>query len=75
MQQFMRKFEQLNGLKAKVLLEHCLFDKQTFYCDTLQIINDEHRAGLILKNQEVFMYKQALKLVKNYDNLYTRLTL
>lgn len=29
MEKFMRKFTQLNGKKAKILLEHCLFEKTT----------------------------------------------
>ena len=66
----MRKFTQLNGEKVKVLLEHCLFDKQVFHCDELKTINDDNRIGLILKSQEVFLYKHDVKYAKTYDNLY-----
>ena len=66
----MRKFLQLNNKKAKILLEHCLFDKQTYYCENMQIINDDKRIGLILKNQELFMYKQDIKLTKAYENMF-----
>ena len=70
MQQFMRKFEQLNGVRAKVVLDHYLFDKQIFYCNKLQTINDKSRIGVILKDQEKFMYKQDVKLAKVSDDTY-----
>lgn len=70
MQQFMRKFTQLNGVKAKVLVEHCLFDKQVFLCDELQIIDDE-RIGVMIKGQAIFMYKQNVKVAEVQGDLYT----
>ena len=70
MQEFMRKFTQLNGVKAKVVLEHCLFDGQTFYCDELQTINDNERIGVILKDQAKFMYKHDVKVAEMSDNMY-----
>lgn len=66
----MRKFTQLNGKKAKILLEHCLFEKQLFHCEVLQTINDDKRIGLVLRKQDIFMYKQDIKLAKNHDNMY-----
>ena len=69
MQEFMRKFEQLNGIEAKVVLEHCLFDRQTFYCN-LQTINDDKRVGVILKDQEIYVYKQDIKVVYIWDDTY-----
>ena len=60
----MRKFEQLNGIEAKVKLEHCLFDKQRFYCRQLQTINDDERIGVLLKGQAVFMYKHNVKVTE-----------
>lgn len=67
MQEFMRKFIQLNGVGAKIVLDHCLFDGQTFYCDKLQIINDDERIGVILKGQEKFMYKRDVKVAEIQD--------
>ena len=61
MQEFMRKFEQLNGKMAKVILDHCLFGKQVFYCDNLQTVNDDRRIGLVLKNQSVYVDKQHIR--------------
>jgi hypothetical protein len=69
MQQFMRKFTQLNGVAAKVVLDHCLFNRQVFYCDKIQTINDE-RIGLILKNQKIFMYKKNVKVAEMQNNIY-----
>jgi hypothetical protein len=70
MQQFMRKFEQLNGVEAKVVIEHYLFDNQRFYCRRLQTINDDDRIGVLLKNREIFMYKQDVKVAEAQDNIY-----
>jgi hypothetical protein len=70
MQRFMRKFTQLNGAKAKVVLEHCLFDRQAFYCDELQTINDDTRIGVVLKGQEKFIDKQKVQLVQAEEDTY-----
>lgn len=64
MQQFMRKFEQLNGKMAKVILNHCLFGKQVFYCDNLQTISDDKRIGVILKDQAKYVDKQNIMVMK-----------
>jgi hypothetical protein len=69
MQQFMRKFTQLDGERVKVLLEHCLFDTQTFYCDKLQIIDDD-RIGVVIKGKEIFMDKQDVKIAEMHDGAY-----
>ena len=70
MEQVMRKFQQLNGVEAKVIIEHCLFDKQRFYCRQLQTINDDKRIGLILKDQPIFMYKQNVKVAEVQGDEY-----
>ena len=67
----MRKFKQLNEVEAKVILEHCLFDRQAFLCDELQTINDDERVGLILKSRQIFMYKQNVKVAEVSDDVYT----
>ena len=71
MQQFMRKFQRLNGVEAKVILEHCLFDRQAFNCDKLQTINDDERIGLILKGGQIFMYKRNVKVAEVQGDTYT----
>lgn len=67
----MRKLEQLNGIEGKVKLEHSLFDGQRFYCRQLQTINDDERIGLILKDRNIFMYKQNVKVAEVQGDLYT----
>ena len=71
MQQFMRRFTQLNGVETTVTLEHCLFDGQTFNCKELQTINDNERIGVVLKGQEKFIYKHDIKLAEVLDGAYT----
>ena len=70
MQEFMRKFEQLNGIEAKVVLEHCLFDNQRFYCRQLQTINNNERIGVILKDREIYVYKSNIKIFEVQGDTY-----
>ena len=70
MQRFVRKFEQLNEVRAKVILEHLLFDGQVFLCDKLQTINDDERIGLILKGGQIFMYKRNVKVAEVQGDEY-----
>ena len=70
MQQFMRKFTQLNGEKVKVILIHRLFDKQIFYCDELKTLNDDDRIGLTINGQDIFIYKQNIRASEALSNTY-----
>lgn len=70
MDEFLRKFMQLDGEMAKVTLDHCLFGKQVIYCDELQTINDDRRVGLVLKNQSVYVDKQHIKTMEEHDGKY-----
>lgn len=70
MEEFMRKFVKLNGKKAKILLEHCLFDKQVHYCEELHIINDNGRIGVRIKDNDIFVYKQDVEASKACDNIF-----
>ena len=70
MQEFVRKFIQLNGVEAKVIIEHCLFDSQRFYCRKLQTINDNERIGVILKDRAIYMYKQNVKVTEIKGGTY-----
>ena len=67
----MRKFAQLNGIGAKVVIEHCLFDSQRFYCQQLQTISDDEKIGVLLKGHAIFMYKQNVKIAEVSDGVYT----
>lgn len=71
MEGFLRKFTQLDGKMGKVILDHCLFGKQVFYCDNLQTINDDRRVGLVLKNQSVYVDKQHIKTMVADDDKYS----
>lgn len=68
MTEFIQKFITIIGQGATVLLEHCFFDRQTYYCDALHIINDNQRIGLILKKQPIFMYKQDVIFTQAHEN-------
>jgi hypothetical protein len=71
MRNFMRKFEQLNGMATRVLLSHYLFDGQVFDCEEMQTINDESRIGVVLKGQEKFIYKQDITIANMNNDIYT----
>lgn len=71
MQEFMRKFVQLNGVEAKVIIEHRLFDNQRFYCRQLQTIHDDDKIGVLLHGHAIFMYKPNVMTFDVNDNVYT----
>ena len=60
MEQFVRKFKQLNGKLSTITLEHCWFDKQRFEAQELKPIYDDNRLGIVLRGQEVFVYRTRL---------------
>ena len=66
----MRKFAQLNGAEAKVVLQHSLFDEQRFYCRELQTINDDERIGVILKGQKKFIDKHNVNVAEIRNGMY-----
>jgi hypothetical protein len=67
---FFEQWDKLENLKAKVILKHSLFGRQMHNCDSLQIINDD-RLGLVLKGQEVFVYKQGIVQSNAENGMYT----
>ena len=70
MEEFLRKFTQLNGVEAEVILEHVLFDSQRFICPSLKTISDDEKVGVLLRSHKIFMYKQNLKVAEVQDNVY-----
>lgn len=70
MEEFLRKFTQLNGAEVKVVLNHSLFDRQRFYCRQLQTINDNDKVGVLLKDHPIFMDKQDVKIADVHENEY-----
>ncbi len=70
----MRTFEkwgQLQNLNCRVIINHALFEEQSYDCDALQIIDDEHRVGIVVKGRELFVYKQDIVDFWVYENTYT----
>ena len=65
------KWDQLENINCRVIINHALFDEQQYDCDMLQIINDEHRVGVVIKDRELFMYKQDVVDFWVYDNAYS----
>lgn len=69
----MRTFEkwgQLENKNCRVIINHALFDSQIYDCEVLQIINDEHRIGVLIKGRELFVYKQDVEYFFVHDNAY-----
>lgn len=69
MGEFIRKFMQLNGRTAAIILEHCWFDNQRFEAQEVNVFEDKERLGLILKGQAVFVYKDRLQKFVLNDNV------
>ena len=65
------KWDQLEKMNCRVIINHILFGEQQYNCDMLQIINDEHRIGVVIKGRELFVYKQDLVFFFARDNVYT----
>ena len=57
---FSEHLRQSENKKAKVLLKHSLWGEQKFITNELHIIDDE-RVGVVLKDQELFIYKDNIK--------------
>ena len=71
MRKFSEKFKKIEHCKGKVILEHKLFDRQIHHCESLHIINDNSRIGLIIKNQHIYIDKPSVKFVRNRGNIFT----
>ena len=70
MVEFVRKFTQLNGVEARVVLRHSLFDGQRFYCRQLKTIDDDERIGVLIKDREIYIDKQDVKVAEVKENEY-----
>lgn len=64
------QFKKLENSKAMVVLSHKLFGVQKFDVDELHIIDDDERAGIVLKNQEIFIYKKDLQFFNLHNDTY-----
>ena len=54
------RWNQLQGLRGKVTLKHLLFEEQQYGCDELQVVNDDEKIGVVVKEAELFVYKQKV---------------
>ena len=70
MEEILRKFTQLNGAEAKVVLKHVLFDGQRFYCRQLKLIDDDERIGVLIKDREIYMDKHDVKVAEVQGDKY-----
>lgn len=70
MTKFSEKFETINNLRAQIVLEHCLFDRQVFWVDRLKVINDDRRIGVVLKGNDIYIYKQDVKVYEQGGGTY-----
>lgn len=68
MGEIIRKFTQLNGNIATIILEHKLFGKQKFDAQVVNVLDDDDRLGLILHRQGVYVYKQRLQSMEIRDH-------
>ena len=66
--EFIRKFTQLNGHTATIILEHKLFGNQKFQAQEVNVLEDDDRLGLILHGQGVYVYKQRLQSMEILDH-------
>ena len=64
------KWDQLENKNCRVIINHTLFGEQQYDCDMLQIINDEHRIGVVIKRRELYVNKQEVMNFFAYENTY-----
>ena len=64
-------WDKLQNKNCMVVINHTLFEEQQYDCDNAQIINDEHRIGVVIKGRKLFVYKQEVVDFWVYENAYT----
>ena len=69
MGEFLRKFMQLNGKLATIILDHCWFGIQQFEVARVSIIEDVERLGVVLHGQDKFVYKNKLRFMDMQDGI------
>ena len=60
MGEILRRFMQLNGKLATIVLNHCWFGGQKFEAEQVNVIEDAERLGVVLHGQEKFIYKKQM---------------
>ena len=69
----MRTFEkwgQLENVNCRIIINHILFGENQYDCDMLQIINDEHRVGVVIKGRDLFVNKLDVLEFEIRDDIY-----
>lgn len=61
--------EIFNNKNGKVMIEHQLFGRQVFRCESVKIINDEERFGVRIQECDVYVRKSDIVLYKLYENM------
>ena len=56
----MENFVAVNDKPGKIVVKHKLFGMQRYCCERIQTMNGSDRLGVIIKGQEIFIYKRHL---------------
>lgn len=64
------RWEELQNLSGRAVLNHLLFGDSVYECDSLQVINHENKLGIIIKGQELFVYKDRVEYFCVSNNIY-----
>ena len=64
------RWEELQNLSGKAVLNHFLFGDSVYECDSLQVINNENKLGIIIKGRELFVYKDRVEYFCVSNNIY-----
>lgn len=64
------EWTQVQNKKGKVTVKHKLFGGNTYICDEINIINDAHRVGVTIKDNDLFVLKENVKSFNVRGNTY-----
>ena len=64
------RWEELQNSSGRAVLNHLLFGDSVYECDSLQVINNENKLGIIIKGQELFVYKDRVQYFCVSNNIY-----
>ena len=64
------KWDQLENKNCRIIINHILFGENQYDCDMLQIINDEHRVGVVIKGKDLFVNKLDVLEFEVRDDIY-----
>lgn len=58
----------MKNSKMKIILNHRLFGNQKFIVDAFSPILDEHRIGVCIKGENIFIYKKDI-IKEDYNSV------